>query len=47
MDADEIVIHHVQRDGVRMVLDLLGKCVCQPSEAAHVHPHCKIATLGK
>ena len=42
-----IVIHHVQRDGVRVVLDLLRECVCQPSEAAHVHSHCEIAALGK
>jgi hypothetical protein len=26
MDAHEIVIHHVERDGVSVVLYLLGKC---------------------
>ena len=36
MDTDEIVIHHVQRDGVSMVFNLLRECVCQPSEAAHI-----------
>ena len=47
MDADEIVIHHVQRDGVRVVLDLLRESVCQPSKPAHVHAHGEIAALGK
>jgi len=27
MNADEIVIHHVQRNHVRVVLNLLAECV--------------------
>jgi hypothetical protein len=42
MDADEVVIHHVQRDRVSMVFDLLGKAIGQAGEAAHVHPHSQV-----
>src|SRR5688572_20743965 len=42
MDADKVVIHHVERNGVSVVLDLLGEGVGQPSETAHVHPDRKV-----
>jgi hypothetical protein len=47
MDADEIVTHHVQHDGVSMVFDLLRKCIREPSEATHVHSHREIPALGR
>ena len=39
MDANEVVVHEVQRHGVRVVLDLLAECVRQSREPAHMHPH--------
>ena len=47
MNTDEIVIHEVERHGMSVVLDLLGKGIGQPSEAPHVHPHGQIIPLGK
>ena len=35
----KIVIHKVQRDGVRVVLNLLRERVGQPCEPAHMHPN--------
>jgi hypothetical protein len=35
MNANKIVIHHVQRHGASVVLNLFLKCVCRSSEAAH------------
>ena len=37
MDADEVVIHHVQRNRVGVVLDLLREGVGKAGKAAHVH----------
>ena len=37
----------MQCDRARMVFDLLCECVCQASEAAHVHPHRQILPLNK
>jgi hypothetical protein len=45
VQPDEIVIHHVERDRISVVFDLLGESVGQPSEAAHVHPHREILAL--
>jgi hypothetical protein len=47
MDADEIVIHHVQRDRVRMAPDFLSEGVGQSSEAPRMHSQCEILTLRK
>lgn len=46
VNADEVVIHHVQRDRVGVVLDLLREPVRQPREPAHVHPHGEVLALG-
>ncbi len=45
MNADKVVIHHVERDRVGVIFDLLRKGVCQAREAAHVHPHREIVPL--
>jgi len=45
MHAPEVVIHEVQRHGVRVVLDLLAETVGQPREAAHAHAHRQVGTL--
>jgi hypothetical protein len=39
MDAAEVVVHEVQRDGGAVVLDLLGEGVGQAGESAHRHAH--------
>jgi hypothetical protein len=46
VQSREIIIHHVQGDGVGVVLDLFREGVGQPGEAAHVHPHGQVAALG-
>jgi hypothetical protein len=45
MNLAEVVIHEVQRHVVRVHFDLLAEAVCQPREAAHVHPHREVLTL--
>lgn len=45
MDADKVVIHHVESDRVGVVLDLLRECVRQPCEPAHVHPQREVRPL--
>ena len=45
VDSDKVVIHEVQRHGVGVVLHLLRKCVREPGEAAHVHPHREVLAL--
>lgn len=45
MDFDEVVVHEVQRNRVRVHLDLLGKRIRQAREAAIVHPHRQVLTL--
>jgi len=42
VDANEVVVHKVERDRRDVVLDLLGESVCEASEAPHVHPHRKV-----
>ena len=37
MKPGEIVIHHVQRDGMHVIFDLLRESVSQPGEPPHVH----------
>ena len=39
VNADKVVIHHVKRDGMGVIFDLLLKGISQAGEAAHVHPH--------
>lgn len=46
MDAAEVVVHEMQRDGVRVVLDLLAEPVGQPCEAAHGHAHGQILAFN-
>jgi len=36
----------MDRDHSSVVLDLLGKAVCQASESAHPHPHCQIVPFN-
>ena len=46
MDADEIVIHEVERQRVAVVLKLLRKGIRQPREPAHGHAHREVLALG-
>ena len=45
MYLSKVVVHEVERNRVRVHLDLLAEPVGQPSEAAHVHPHRQVLTL--
>ncbi len=45
MNAAEIVVHGVQGNAVRMVLDLLGERIGEASKAAHGHTHGEIVPL--
>src|ERR1700730_19256978 len=47
MDANEIVVHREQGHGIRVVLDLLGKGIREPSKAAGVHLHIQVRPFGK
>jgi 16S rRNA U516 pseudouridylate synthase RsuA-like enzyme len=47
VQPDKVVVHRVQRHRAGMVLDLFAESVCQPSEAAHVHPHREVLALNK
>lgn len=47
MNAAEVVVHEVERDGRDMVLNLLAECVGQPCETAHLHPHREVLPLDK
>ena len=42
VNAGEIIVHIMQGDCRFVVLNFLGKCVCQPHESAHRHPHREI-----
>jgi hypothetical protein len=44
VDPSEVVVHEMA-DRRRVVLDLLGEDVGQPSEAAHPHPHREVLAL--
>jgi hypothetical protein len=46
MDADEVVIHEIERQCVAVIVDLFRKCVCQPREAAHSHAHVQVLALN-
>src|SRR5690349_9880616 len=46
MNTDEIIMHEVDRDRMRMVLDLLRECVGQPREATNGHPHRQVLALN-
>src|SRR5882724_2187324 len=46
MQANEVVISEVKRDGGAEILALLAESVCQASQAAHVHPHRQILALN-
>ncbi len=39
VDSGEVVIDRVDSNHRRVVLKLLTKAVCQPSESAHSHSH--------
>jgi hypothetical protein len=41
-----IVVHVVKRNRVAVILNLLGKSVCQPRETAHLHTHSEILALN-
>ena len=45
MDTDEIVEREVQREGVKMVLKLLGEGRGRPGETAHSHAPRKVRPL--
>src|SRR5271156_4263428 len=47
MDSAKIIISKPERDGCRVILDLLGKTVCQASEAPNTHSHGKILPFYK
>ena len=39
MDANEIIVYVVQRDGRDVILDFLRESIGQSSESPHRHPH--------
>jgi hypothetical protein len=43
--AGEVVVHEVQRNRVRKVLDLATEPIGQPREAPHPHPHRQVLAL--
>ena len=45
MNANEVVVHEVERDSCNVVLDLLREAIGEAREAAHVHPHREILAL--
>ena len=45
LNPTEIVMHHGQRNGVLVVLDLLGKAIGEAGEPAHLHPHGQVLAL--
>ena len=45
MNANEVVVHIEQRDGVHVVVELLRKRVCQAGESTDVHPHGEVLTF--
>ncbi len=42
MNPAEVIEHVVQRNRVAVIVHFLAESICEPSEAAHVHPHCEI-----
>jgi hypothetical protein len=40
--SHEVVVHVMQTDGVRVVLDLLTEGISQSCEPTHAHPHRKV-----
>ena len=47
MNPAEVVEHVMQGNGVAVIVHFLAESVCEPSEAAHVHPHREILPLDK
>jgi hypothetical protein len=45
MDAHEIVVHEVDRDGVSVVLGFFREAICQSREPAHRYPHREVRPL--
>ena len=45
MWAGEVVAHEMQRDGVHVVLKLLGEPIREAGEAAHGHSHREVLPL--
>lgn len=46
MNAGEIVVHHVERNGGGMILDFFRESIRKPGEAPHPHPHREILTFN-
>ena len=46
VNAAVVVVHEVQRDGMTVVLQLLGKAVCQPRKPPHPHAHREVLALN-
>jgi hypothetical protein len=42
VSTHKIVVHIMQADRVSVVFDTLGKCIRQPSEPPHAHPHSEV-----
>lgn len=45
MHAGEIVIHEVEADHRRVILQFFREGICEPREPTHRHAHCQILTL--
>jgi hypothetical protein len=43
--APKIVVHKPERNSGSMILDLLGECICEPSEPTNAHSHRQILSL--
>ena len=46
MNANEVVVHGVDRDRMRMILGLLGEAVGQAREPARTHAQGQVSALG-
>src|SRR5471030_871296 len=47
VNASKIVVHHVERNCRRVVLDLLRKRISQPREPSHPHSHGEVLPFDK
>ena len=47
MDADEVVVHHVQAHRVAVILEFLAETVREPSEPPHPHPMGQVRPLDE
>jgi len=46
VDANEIVMHEMDRDGMSVVLGLFREAIRQPREPPHRHPHDQVLPLN-